>query len=57
MPLGFFIWNRAHGCAEGLAEGEKKAKIEIALQLKEQGLSVEAIVACTGLSIEEIQML
>ena len=45
------------GRAEGLAEGEKKAKIEIALQLKEQGLPVEAIVTCTGLSIEEIQML
>ena len=45
------------GRAEGLAEGERKAKIEIALQLKEQGLPVEAIVTCTGLSIEEIQML
>ena len=48
---------REEGLEQGRAEGERKAKIEIALQLKEQGLPVDAIVSCTGLSIEEIQML
>ena len=45
---------RAEGIAEGLAKGEKKAKQEIARQLKQLGVAMDAIIAATGLTIEEI---
>jgi predicted transposase/invertase (TIGR01784 family) len=51
----------AEGKAEGLAEGEARAKIstqrEIALNLLHAGLSLEIIARGTALSIEEVQQL
>lgn len=49
------------GLAEGLAEGEAKGKAEsqrqIAAKLKRQGIPVDVIIQCTGLSAEEISKL
>jgi predicted transposase/invertase (TIGR01784 family) len=42
---------------EGVAEGEKKGKIEIAKFMKADGESVEKIRRCTGLSEEKINQL
>ena len=46
------------GKAEGLAEGKAEGKIEeqrlIAANLKKQGINIETIAQCTGLSVEEI---
>lgn len=39
---------------EGLVEGEKRKQVEIARNMKNLGLSIEVIVAATGLSKEEI---
>ena len=51
----------AEGKAEGLAEGEAKGKAEsrrqIAAKLKRQGIPVDVIIQCTGLSAEEISKL
>ena len=41
----------------GLVEGEKKGKNEIAKKMKEEGLNVEIIVKVTGLTKEEIEKL
>lgn len=52
---------KAEGLAEGLAEGEAKGKAEsqrqIAAKLKRQGIPVDVIIQCTGLSAEEISKL
>lgn len=45
---------RAEGIAEGIAEGQNLEKRQIAANLKKQGLSIEIIANCTGLSPEEI---
>ena len=46
------------GKAEGLAEGKAEGKIEeqrfIAANFKKQGINIETIAQCTGLSVEEI---
>ena len=51
----------AKGLAKGLAEGEAKGKAEsrrqIAAKLKRQGIPVDVIIQCTGLSAEEISKL
>lgn len=56
-----WIEGRADGLAEGLAEGEAKGKAEsqrqIAAKLKRQGIPVDVIIQCTGLSAEEISKL
>ena len=52
---------KAEGLAKGLAEGEAKGKAEsrrqIAAKLKRQGIPVDVIIQCTGLSAEEISKL
>ena len=48
---------RAEGRAEGLAKGRAEERIEIARNMKENGLSVDLIAACSGLSPEEIAQL
>ena len=48
---------RAEGRAEGLAKGRAEERIEIARNMKENGLSVVLIAACSGLSPEEIAQL
>ena len=45
------------GRAEGRAEGEKKKALDVALNLKSMGLSVEMIVKATGLSVGEVEQL
>ena len=45
---------RAEGRAEGIAEGQNLEKRQIAANLKKQGLPIEIIANCTGLSPEEI---
>jgi predicted transposase/invertase (TIGR01784 family) len=45
---------KAEGRAEGIAEGQNLEKRQIAANLKKQGLSIEIIANCTGLSPEEI---
>ncbi|MEG2066861.1 MAG: hypothetical protein RRZ65_04360, partial [Tannerellaceae bacterium] len=58
---------KAEGLAEGLAKGKEKGKAEgkveglaegkrlIALNMKKNGIPVDMISACTGLTIEEIE--
>ena len=52
---------RAEGRAEGLAEGEvigeTKGIHKTARNMKAKGISVEMIMECTGLSVEEIERL
>ena len=48
---------RAEGQAKGRAEGQAQAKAEIAKAMLSQGLSVDVVVACTGLSEKEIDNL
>ena len=49
---------KAEGLAEGTAEGKAEGKIEeqrfIAANFKKQGINIETIAQCTGLSVEEI---
>ena len=45
------------GKAEGLAEGKTEEQRQIAANLKKQGVNIETIAQCTGLSIEEIKEL
>ena len=47
------VEGKAEGRAEGLAEGKR----EIAAKLKKQGIPVDVITQCTGLSSEEISKL
>lgn len=42
---------------EGLAEGKAEEQRLIAANFKKQGIAIEAIAQCTGLSIEEIESL
>ena len=48
---------RAEGLAEGRTKGRAEERIEIARNMKENGLSVDLIAACCGLSPEEIAKL
>jgi predicted transposase/invertase (TIGR01784 family) len=48
---------KAEGLAEGLAEGKAKEQRLIAANLKKQGIDIETIAQCTGLSVEEIDKL
>ena len=45
---------RAEGLAEGRKEGEMESKIAIARNMLAQGLAIETISQCVGLSIEEL---
>ena len=47
----------AKGLAKGRAEGRAEERIEIARNMKANGLSVDLIAACCGLSPEEIAKL
>jgi predicted transposase YdaD len=42
------------GKQEGIQEGLKKGKLEIAAVMKKNGIPVEQIILCTGLSLDEI---
>ena len=46
---------REEGLAEGRAEGEMNKGLEIARQMKAEGLPLEIIARCTGLSMEQIK--
>jgi predicted transposase YdaD len=48
---------RKEGIEEGRKEGEHKAKVVMAQAMKRQGISIETIVAVSGLTEEEIKML
>ncbi len=48
---------KEEGKTEGLIEGERKAKIEMARNLLEQGIAVSIIVQASGLSLEEVEAL
>ncbi len=45
---------RRDGKKEGIKEGEKKAKLEDAKKMLQEGISVETIIRITGLKKEEI---
>ena len=47
----------AKGLEKGRAEGLAEGRIEIARNMKEKGLAIELIAACSGLSPEEIAKL
>ena len=49
--------NRELGEKEGRKEGRKEGILSVARNLRSGGMSVEAIAAATGLSIEEIEQL
>ena len=42
------------GKEEGIAEGEKNAKIEAAKKMLQDGLSIELVTKYSGLSIQEL---
>ncbi|MEG1748633.1 MAG: hypothetical protein RR249_02970, partial [Tannerellaceae bacterium] len=46
---------KAEGKAEGKVEGLAEGKRLIALNMKKNGIPVDMISACTGLTIEEIE--
>lgn len=48
---------KAEGRAEGLAKGKAQEQRQIAANLKTQGVDIETIAQCTGLSVEEISQL
>ena len=48
---------REEGLAKGLAKGRAEGRLEIARNMKEKGLAIELIAACSGLSPEEIAKL
>ena len=48
---------RVEGLAEGRVEGMRKSKLDIASKMKANGMTLEMIVQCTGLSAEEIKKL
>ena len=48
---------RAEGLAEGLAQGKKEAKNTIASNMKKDGVNLDIIAKCTGLSIDKIAAL
>ena len=48
---------KAEGRAEGKLEGKAEEQRQIAANLKKQGVNIETIAQCTGLSVEEINEL
>ena len=48
---------REKGLEEGKAEGKVEAKLQMAKDLRSNGVSLEIIAKCTGLSAEEIEAL
>ena len=54
--ISVFEGARTEGRAEGRAEGEMNKGLEVARQMKAEGLPVEMIARCTGLSIEQIEL-
>lgn len=48
---------KAEGIAKGIAKGKAAEQRLIAKNLKKQGVSIEVIAQCTGLSVEEIKQL
>ena len=48
---------REEGLKEGIEKGKKEGILSVARNLRSGGMSVEAIAAATGLSIEEIEQL
>ena len=51
------IEGRKEGKIEGRKEGKREEKIEIAINLKNDGFPIEAISKATGLTLEEIEKL
>jgi predicted transposase/invertase (TIGR01784 family) len=49
--------SRAKAHADGLAEGEAKARVEVAKNLLADGISLEVVARNTGLSLEDIHAL
>lgn len=45
------------GLKQGIQKGIQQAKNETAQNLKNNGVSIEIIVKCTGLSLEEVEAL
>jgi len=45
------------GISVGIAEGKQEAMLEVAKAMKANGISVETVASCTGLSIETISKL
>ncbi len=48
---------RAEGEAKGRAEGEAKGRAEVAKAMLKNGLTVEMVMSCTGLSKKEVEEL
>ena len=48
---------KLEGIAEGKAEGKAEGQRQIAANLKNQGVNIEIIAQCTGLSVEDINEL
>ena len=47
----------AKGKAEGIEDGKRSEKINIAKKMKENNIDIETIIKCTGLTKEEIEEL
>ena len=45
------------GCEEGLLQGIEQGKIDTARLMKANGISIEMIITCTGLTLEQIEQL
>jgi predicted transposase/invertase (TIGR01784 family) len=52
-----YRWDNKNVLDYALKEGQHKKAIEIARELKKEGLSIDFIAKTTGLSIEEIEKL
>ena len=46
-----------HDTFDGIKEGKKEGKIEVAKSMKSKGLDISLIAECTGLSSEQIENL
>ena len=49
--------SREEGLAEGIAQGSRNKAVETARNMLSKNISVEIVVECTGLSVEEVEKL
>ena len=47
----------AQGIAQGISQGAEQAKIETARNFLNEGLSIEQVARCTGLSLKTVEQL
>ena len=48
---------RTEGISQGISQGAEQAKIETARNLLNEGISIEQVARCTGLSMKTVEQL